>query len=199
MGNGHRAEIIDVLAQGERSVEDLACEIGQSVANTSHHLQRLALCGLVQSRRDGTWIFYSLADERVCHLWSSMREVAASHVTEFTPVGDAYFGDRATIAMIKASDLASKITAGRVVVLDVRPAREFAAGHIAGARSVPHDQLIARASELPRSREIIAYCRGPYCRYADDAVRVLISMGYRARRLDEGFPEWRLHGFPVEA
>ena len=196
MGNGHRAEIVDVLAQGERSVEDLAAEIGQSVANTSHHLRLLADVGLLQTRRDGTRIFYRLASDRVGELWSALREVAVEHVAEIEVLADQYLGTRDGVEQITAAELAARLAKGRVVVLDVRPADEFAAGHIAGARSVPFDELPDLVASLPRSREIVAYCRGPYCVYADDAVRLLRSRGLRARRLDTGFPEWHRARLP---
>lgn len=198
LGNGHRAELVDVLAQGARSVEQLATEIGQSVANTSHHLQRLAAAGLVRSRRDGNRVVYSLSGSRVGELWAALREVAAEHVASVEVLGAAYLGDRAGVEMVTAAELAERIDRGRVVVLDVRPEIEYEAGHIPGARSMPIDELADRLDRLPRSREIVAYCRGPYCVYADDAVRLLRAEGYRARRLDVGLPEWRNSGRPIE-
>lgn len=198
LGNGHRAEIVDVLAQGERSVEDLAGEIGQSVANTSHHLRLLADCGLLLTRRDGTRIYYRLASERVAELWAALRDVAVEHVAEIEVLADAYLGARDGVEQITAVELADRLARGRVVVLDVRPADEYAAGHIAGARSAPFDELPDLIGALPRSREIVAYCRGPYCVYADDAVRLLQSRGLRARRLDTGYPEWRRDRLPTE-
>jgi rhodanese-related sulfurtransferase len=197
LGNGHRAEIVDVLAQGERSVEDLATEIGQSVANTSHHLRLLSDAGLVQTRRDGTRIFYRLTNERVAELWAAVRDVAAEHVATVEVFADRYLGDRGEVETITAPQLAERLEKGRVVVLDVRPRREYAAGHVRGARSAPVDELPSVVQSLPR-REIVAYCRGPYCVYADDAVRFLRSRGFRARRLDTGFPEWRRAGFPSD-
>jgi DNA-binding transcriptional ArsR family regulator/rhodanese-related sulfurtransferase len=197
LGNGRRAEIVDVLAQSERSVEDLAAEIGQSVANTSHHLQQLAAAGLVKRRREGTWIFYRLASERVEQLWAALRDVAAEHVVEVTVLSDGYLGDRSGIELVTADELAERLTKGRVVVLDVRPQPEFDAAHIDGARSIPYTELESRLHELPRSSEIVAYCRGPYCVYADDAVRLLKVEGFKARRLDDGLPEWKRAGRAV--
>jgi rhodanese-related sulfurtransferase/DNA-binding HxlR family transcriptional regulator len=197
LGSGRRAEIVDVLAQGERSVDEIADEISQSVANTSQHLQVLARAGLVRSRRQGTHVFYRLASERVEDLWAAVREVAARHVAEVSVLADEYLGERAEIEHVSAAELERRLARGDVVVLDVRPEREYAAGHISGARSAPLDELDLLAEKLPRRREIVAYCRGPYCVYADDAVRLLRARGLRARRLDVGYPEWRRAGLPT--
>lgn len=198
LGSGRRAEIVDVLAQGERSVDELANEISQSVANTSQHLQVLARAGLVRSRREGTRIIYRLASDRVAELWAAVRDVAVRHVAEVSVLADEYLGERDGVEQLSAEELALRLERGDVVVLDVRPEREFRAGHIAGARSVPVDQLEVFAGELPKRREVVAYCRGPYCVYADDAVRLLRSRGLKARRLDVGYPEWQRAGLPVE-
>jgi rhodanese-related sulfurtransferase len=198
LGNGRRAEIVDVLAQGERSVEQLGEEIGQSVANTSHHLQVLARAGLVRSRREGTRIYYRLAGERVGDLWAAVREVAERHVAEVGVLADEYIGERDEVEQLSAEELEQRLARDQVVLLDVRPEPEYEAGHIAGARSAPLDELPELLSKLPRRREIVAYCRGPYCVYADDAVRLLRERGLKARRLDVGFPEWRRAGLPVE-
>jgi rhodanese-related sulfurtransferase/DNA-binding MarR family transcriptional regulator len=199
LGSGRRAEIVDVLAQGERSVDDLAGEIGHSVANTSQHLQVLARAGLVRTRREGNRIFYRLASERVAELWAAVRDVAVRHVAEVSVLADDYLGDRSEVEPLSAAELAERLARDDVVVLDVRPETEYRAGHIAGARSAPLTSLDALAPKLPRRREIVAYCRGPYCVYADDAVRLLRARGLKARRLDVGFPEWRRAGLPVEA
>jgi rhodanese-related sulfurtransferase len=198
LGNGRRAEIVDVLAQGERSVEEVAAEIGQSVANTSHHLRSLADTGLLRSRRDGQRIIYRLTSDRVADLWAALRDVAATHVADVGVLADAYLGARDTVEEVTADELADRLGRGRAVVVDVRPALEYEAGHIAGARSIPIDDLEATADDLPRSREIIAYCRGPYCVYADDAVRLLRRRGFKARRLDTGYPEWARAGLPTD-
>jgi rhodanese-related sulfurtransferase/DNA-binding HxlR family transcriptional regulator len=198
LGNGRRAEIVDVLAQGERSVEQLSEEIGQSVANTSHHLQVLARAGLVRSRREGTRIYYRLAGERVGDLWAAVRDVAVRHVAEVGVLADEYIGERDEVEQLSAEELEQRLARDQVVLLDVRPEPEYEAGHIAGARSAPLDELPELLSKLPRRREIVAYCRGPYCVYADDAVRLLRERGLKARRLDVGFPEWRRAGLPVE-
>lgn len=198
LGSGRRAEIVDLLAQGERSVEEIANEISQSVANTSQHLHVLARAGLVRSRREGTRVFYRLASERVADLWAAVRDVAVRHVAEVSVLADEYLGERNGVEQVSAAELQGRLTRGQVVVLDVRPEPEYAAGHIAGARSAPLPALESIAAKLPKRREIVAYCRGPYCVYADDAVRLLRQRGLKARRLDVGFPEWRRAGRPVE-
>jgi rhodanese-related sulfurtransferase/predicted transcriptional regulator len=198
LGSGRRAEIVDVLAQGERSVDEVAGEIGQSLANTSHHLRLLARSGLVRSRRDGARVVYRLASDRVGELWAAVREVAADHVAEVSVLAGEYLGDRDGIEQVSADELAERVARGQVVVLDVRPRVEYEAGHIAGAMSAPIETFEAQTPKLPPRGDVIAYCRGPYCVYADDAVRVLRARGVRARRLDVGFPEWRRAGLPVE-
>jgi rhodanese-related sulfurtransferase len=199
LGSGRRAEIVDLLAQGERPVEEIAKEISQSVANTSQHLQVLARAGLVRSRREGTRVFYRLASDRVGDLWVGIRDVAVRHVAEVNQLADEYLGERDGVEQVSASELEQRLARGDVVVLDVRPEPEYRAGHIAGARSAPLAALTALAPKLPRRREIVAYCRGPYCVYANDAVRQLRERGLNARRLDVGLPEWRRAGRPVEA
>ena len=198
LGSGRRAEIVDVLAQGERSVEEIATEIEQSFANTSHHLQLLLRAGLVRQRREGTRIYYRLASDRVGDLWAAVREVAERHVAEVHVLADDYLGERDGVEQIAADQLQARLAKGSVIVLDVRPGPEYRAGHIPGALSAPLGSLDAVAATLSKRREIVAYCRGPYCVYADDAVRLLQERGLKARRLDVGFPEWRRAGRPVE-
>jgi rhodanese-related sulfurtransferase/DNA-binding transcriptional ArsR family regulator len=198
LGSGRRAEIVDVLAQGERSVEEIATEIDQSLANTSHHLQLLLRAGLVRSRREGTRIYYRLASDRVGDLWAAVREVAERHVAEVHVLADDYLGERDGVEQIAADQLQARLADGSVVVVDVRPEPEYRAGHISGALSAPLESLGAVAAKLRKRREVVAYCRGPYCIYADDAVRLLKERGLKARRLDVGFPEWRRAGRPVE-
>lgn len=198
LGNGRRAELVDVLAQGERPVEALADEIGQSVANTSHHLQHLLRAGLVCTRRDGTHIYYSLATPRVAELWAAVRDVANSQVAEIDRLAAAYLGDRSRLETISREELAQRVHDGDVVVLDVRPEPEYRAGHITGAVSLPIKEITRRLRTIPKDRQVVAYCRGPFCVYADDAVRALRRRGYRAARLDEGYPEWARAGLPVE-
>ena len=198
LGSGRRAEIVDLLAQGERSVDEVANEISQSVANTSQHLHVLARAGLVRSRREGTRVFYRLASERVGDLWAAVRDVAVNHVAEVNQLADEYLGERDGVEHVSAEELQVRLARGDVVLLDVRPDPEYKAGHIPGAQSVPLDALASLAPKLPRRRPIVAYCRGPYCVYADDAVRLLQARGLKARRLDVGLPEWRRAGLPIE-
>ena len=199
VASGRRAEIVDVLSQGERSVEDVAHEIGQTVANTSHHLRAMARAGVLTTRRDGTRIFYALASERVAELWAAIRDVADEHVAGFERLAAAYMGERDGVEVVDRTELAARLSRGEVVVLDVRPEAEYLAGHIAGARSVPVAELRRQLRALPKDAEVVAYCRGPYCVYADDAVRELNRKGFRARRLVDGFPEWKRAGLPVAA
>jgi rhodanese-related sulfurtransferase/DNA-binding HxlR family transcriptional regulator len=199
LGSGRRAEIVDVLAQGERSVEELAGEISQSLANTSQHLQVLARTGLVRSRREGTRVYYRLASEHVGDVWAAVRDIAVRHVAEVSVLADEYLGERDGVEQLSAEELERRLALGQVVVLDVRPEPEYRAGHIAGARSTPLDELPSLLVQLPRRREFVAYCRGPYCVYADEAVRALTRSGHRARRLEDGFPEWKRAGLPVAA
>jgi rhodanese-related sulfurtransferase len=197
LANGRRAEIVDVLAQGERHVEDLADEIGQSVANTSFHLRVLAGAGLVVTRRERTRIYYRLASDRVGELWAAVREVAAAHVEQLDDLAAAYLGDRDQLEQISRDELARRLDAGDVVVIDVRPAVEYESGHIAGARSIPVDKLARQLRHLPDRVEVVAYCRGPYCVFADDAVRLLRRRGRTARRLEDGYTEWRHAQLPT--
>ncbi len=199
LGSGRRAEIVDLLAQGPRSVEEIASEIDQSVANTSHHLHALARGGVVRSTKDGTRVIYRLAGPAVLALWRSLREVAAEHVGEVDRLARDYLGDLDGLEPVPRAELARRLRRGDVVVLDVRPAPEFEAGHIAGARWIPIAELGRRLKEIPKSRQVVAYCRGRYCVFADEAVRVLRRKGYRALRLEDGFPEWRDEGLPVSA
>lgn len=194
--NGRRAELVDVLAQGERAVEALAGQIGQSVANTSQHLQVLARAGLVTSRRDGNRVLYRLADEQVEALWETLRAVAAANVSGVRLAAEEYLGDRDGLEQVSRDELARRLGAG-VLVWDVRPASEYEAGHVPGAVSVPPGEVQRRLDDVPDDVEVVAYCRGRFCVYADDAVRALVAAGRRAVRLDEGFPEWRRAGLPV--
>jgi rhodanese-related sulfurtransferase len=197
IANGRRAEILDVLAQGPRSVDEIAGEIDQSIANTSHHLRLLARSGLLRSQRDGTRILYRLAGPRVLDLWRTLRAVAAEQMGEVDRLAEDYLGKREGLEPVQPKDLLRRLRRGDVTVLDVRPTAEFHAGHIAGARSIPIDELSKRLKELRSSQQIVAYCRGPYCVFADDAVRLLQRKGFNASRLQDGFPEWRDAGHPI--
>ncbi|HEX6660028.1 MAG TPA: metalloregulator ArsR/SmtB family transcription factor [Ilumatobacter sp.] len=196
--NGRRAELIDVLAQGERHVDDLAAVIHQSVANTSFHLRALATAGLVTTRRAGTRIYYRLASDRVVELWAATRDVAAAHLDNLDELVRDYLGDRSLLDEVGRDELTARLARGDVVVIDVRPEAEYAAGHIAGARSIPIERLAASIKDLPAELEVVAYCRGPYCVFAHDAVRLLRRRGRRARRLQDGYPEWQRASLPVE-
>jgi rhodanese-related sulfurtransferase len=197
LASGRRAEIVELMAQGERSVEEIAVEIDQSVANTSFHLRALVRGGLLETRREGTRIYYRLASDRVAELWAAMRAVAGERIAGLDRLAAAYLGEREGIELIGREELASRLRRGEVVVLDVRPEPEFRAGHIAGARSIPVAELRRQLRTLPEDTEVVAYCRGPYCVYADDAVRQLRRRGFRARRLEDGYPEWQRAGHPV--
>src|SRR5207247_3355542 len=197
LANGRRLEIVDVLANGERTVERLAAETGLSVANASQHLQVLREVGLVRRRRDGTRIYYELRDAEVFDLWRNLRSVAAQHRAEVSKLADAYLGARDSLEPVTRVELLRRLKRGEDVVVDVRPAEEFAAGHLPPAISIPLAELRRRLRELPRDKEVVAYCRGPYCAFADKAVRVLHQAGFRVRRLVDGLPEWRAAGLPV--
>ena len=198
LGTGRRAQLVDVLAQGERSVDELAREIGQSVANTSHHLKTLSAAGLVESRRAGNRAFYRLSSPLVEQAWDTLRALAAAQVEQFDALAAAYLGNRDEVPMMSREDLGARV-AGGAVVLDVRPAAEYAAGHIPGALSTPpaHLQDLDGLLPLLPTGEVIAYCRGEFCVFADDAVRALLAAGRPAWRLEDGFPQWRRAGLPV--
>jgi rhodanese-related sulfurtransferase/DNA-binding MarR family transcriptional regulator len=198
ISNPHRIELLDLLAQGERSVEELAREAAVPIANASQHLQALRRAQLVEVRRDGLYQIYRLADERVFQLIQVLRELADARFAEIDRLIEAYLRDRQELEAIDAPTLLRRMADEDLVVLDVRPASEFRSGHIAGALSIPVDELERRVGELPRDRDVIAYCRGPYCVYSDEAVALLRERGFRATRLDTGLPDWRAAGFPVE-
>lgn len=194
---GRRVEIVDLLAQGERSVEEVAGEIGQSMANASHHLRALARAGLVRSRRDGTRIYYRLAGVEVEELWSALRKVAEADRDDLARLAGAYLGPVDDLEVMGRDELLRRLRAGAVTVLDVRPVSEYRAGHIPGARSVPLDELPEIIGKLPTDLDVVAYCRGPYCVFAPAAVRALRRAGFTAERMEDGFPEWRRAGLPV--
>jgi rhodanese-related sulfurtransferase/DNA-binding transcriptional ArsR family regulator len=194
----HRLEILDLLAQGERTVESLATEMDLSLANTSQHLQTLRQATLVDSRKEGLFVFYRLSDPAVFDLSKAVRTVAEHQLADLERLVREHFGNRTDAEPVEMDELMRRLRSKAVVVLDTRPPNEYAAGHIAGAVSVPVDSLQKQLRRLPKGREYVAYCRGPYCVYADRAVEILTSQGRRARRLREGFPEWRAAGLPVE-
>jgi rhodanese-related sulfurtransferase/DNA-binding transcriptional ArsR family regulator len=194
----YRIEILELLAQSPRTVESLAGEIGLSMGNASAHLQALREARLVESRKDGLYVHYSLADEAVADLLHAMRGVAERRLAEMDRLVKTYLGGRESLESIGFDELAARVRAGAVVVVDVRPRSEYEAGHIAGAISIPHDEIARRLAELPRGKAIVAYCRGPYCVFADEAVRTLRSNRRKALRLEGGFPEWRAARRPVE-
>lgn len=197
IANPHRLEILDVLAQGERTVESVATETGLSVANASRHLQQLRQAQLVATRREGLFVHYRLAGPEVISLVLSLRHTGERHLAEVDRVVRDFLGDRGGFEPVTQGELAERMNTGEVVVLDVRPEQEYTAGHIAGARSMPVVDLTARIAELPRDREYVAYCRGPYCVYSDEAVALLRANGRNAQRLTDGYPEWWLAGRPV--
>jgi rhodanese-related sulfurtransferase/DNA-binding MarR family transcriptional regulator len=198
LSSPRRLEIVDLLAQGERTVEEIAGETSMSVASASQHLQALKAARMVESRREGLYIHYRLAGEDVFRTWQAVRNLAESHLSEVDGVVEAYLGDRDALEAVDASDLLERLREGSVVVLDVRPEEEYRAGHIPGALCVPVDALEATLKSLPRDRDVVAYCRGPYCVFSDEAVAFLRARGYQARRLRQGLPDWRAAGMPVE-
>ena len=198
LANGRRAELVDLLAQGERSVEDAAAEIGQTVANTSQHLRVLARAGVATSQRDGNRVLYRLAGDRIEALWEALRAVATAHVAGLDRLAADYLGDRNGLEQVGRSELARRLDDDDgLVVWDVRPSSEFAAGHVPGAVSVPPAEIRRRLEDVPDGTDVVAYCRGPFCVFADDAVRQLTGRGHHALRLEDGFPEWRRAGRPV--
>jgi rhodanese-related sulfurtransferase/DNA-binding HxlR family transcriptional regulator len=196
MGKGFaspvRLELLDLLAQAPRTVQELARASEQSAANASQHLQALQAAGLVSRRRERTSVRYALAVEEVLALWLALRGASAARLAEVERAAREYLGEE--VEAIGRDELVTRLRRGDVVLIDVRPGEEFAAGHITGARSIPIDELERRLSELPQDREVIAYCRGPFCAYAHQAVRTLKNAGRRARRLDDGWPEWKHSG-----
>ncbi len=197
LGHGSRLELLDYLAQGERSVEDLAQVAGLSIANTSKHLQQLKAAGLVQARRDGKHIRYTLGDERVLDVLGVLRDIAAAHLDAVEDLVGTYLRGRDALEPVPAQDLLDRVRAGLVTVLDVRPPEEYAQGHVAGALNVPLERLQERLRDLPPDREVVAYCRGPWCVLSFEAVARLRQAGFTARRLEDGLPEWRRAGLPV--
>lgn len=197
LASARRLELLDLLCQGERSVEALARATGMSVTNTSQHLHVLRGARLVDARKDGTRVIYRVADDGVSRFFIALRDLAHARLAEVELLVRRYFEDRGQLEPVSRAELLERAKRHDVVVLDVRPAAEYASGHVAGAVSIPLEQLEHRLGSLPRDAEIVAYCRGPYCLLAPRAVELLRERGFRARRLEDGFPEWRLAGLPV--
>ena len=198
LANPHRLELLELLAQGERTVEDLAQETMLPIANASQHLQVLRAAQLVTVRRDGLYAHYQLADERVFRAWQALRDLGQSQLAEIDRLAHSFMKDRSVLQPVRAEELLKRLHDGTSIVLDVRPTLEYQSGHIQGARSIPVDELEKRLKELPRNRAVIAYCRGPFCVFADEAVALLRKHGYEAHRLVEGLPDWQMRGLPIE-
>jgi ArsR family transcriptional regulator len=199
LGHAHRLELLEYVAQGERSVERLAEISGLSVANASQHLKHLRLGGFVRSRRDGKRVLYSLADGPILSLLAALRTYAERNRAEVGKIVSDYFHRLDELEPVSRKELARRLKARTVVVLDVRPQDEFELGHLPGAVNIPVDELKRRLAELPKKQEIVAYCRGPYCVFSFEAVAILRRRGYTVRRLEEGFPEWKAAGLAIEA
>jgi rhodanese-related sulfurtransferase/DNA-binding transcriptional ArsR family regulator len=199
LAHAHRLELLEQLAQGERSVEMLAQRTGLSVANASQHLQQMRRAGIVAARREGKFVFYALSDEAVLDLLSALRRIAERNSAEVERVIRGYFDDRDRMEPVSRTQLPAKMRAGAVTVLDVRPPDEFALGHLPRALNIPLRELEARLAELDPDHEIIPYCRGPYCVLSYEAVAALRARGFKVRRLEDGLPEWRAAGLPVIA
>jgi ArsR family transcriptional regulator len=197
LAHAHRLDLLEHLAQGERSVEVLADRTGLSIANASQHLQHMRRAGLVANRRDGKFVYYRLADDAVLDLLAALRRIAERNVAEVDRLVRSYFNDRDSLEPISRAELLQRSRDGAVTVLDVRPEDEFALGHLPGAVNIPLRALEARLSELDPSQEIVAYCRGPYCVLSYEAVAALRKRGFKVRRLEDGLPEWRAAGLPV--
>ncbi len=198
LANPHRLEIVELLAQGESSVEQIALQTSLSIANASQHLQVLKTARLVDITRQGNFIHYRLANSNVFKAWKALRELGVERIATIEKLVKDFRQSKFRLESVTINDLFRKIESGKVAILDVRPEAEFNKGHIAGAISIPIDQLAARLKELPKRNGIIAYCRGPFCVFADEAVSILTKAGYKVTRLKEGFPDWQLEGLPVE-
>jgi rhodanese-related sulfurtransferase len=199
LGSGPRLEILDLLCQGPRGVEAIADEVEQSVANTSHHLQALRRAGLVDAERDGVRIVYRVAADDVTVFFGVLRRVGEARLAEIERITQQFLHERNALHPVDRDELAARVQRGEVTLLDVRPSDEFAAGHLPGAISIPLAELQRRLGELPKRKQIVAYCRGPFCVMAIDAVELLRSKGYRAVRMEDGVAEWRARGLSVEA
>jgi rhodanese-related sulfurtransferase len=198
MANSRRLEIIDLLGQGEKSVDQLAKETHMSTANTSQHLQVLKGANLVEVRREGNFIYYRLAHEEIYKSWQTMRQLGLERIAEMEKIIKEFREQRNVLEEVKIDDLLTRMKSKNIVLLDVRPTTEYDAGHIPGAINIPIEDLSLRLKKLSKNKEYVAYCRGPFCVFADEAVSLLIKKGFRAKRLTEGFPDWKIKGLPVE-
>lgn len=199
LASGNRLELLEFLAQGERSVDALAKLADLTVANTSRHLQVLRHAGLVETRKEGPFVHYKVSGDGVVRLLAALQEVAQHNVAEVQRIVDTYLMSKDSMEPVSMNQLAQRIAQGLVTVLDVRPREEYEAGHLPGAINVPLAELDEQAQQMPRDREVIAYCRGPFCVLSFEAVARLRAKGYTAKRLDNGFPEWKVAGLPVES
>jgi ArsR family transcriptional regulator len=197
LGHAHRLELLEQLAQGERTVEVLADRTGLSIANASQHLQQMRRAGLVTNRRDGKFVYYRLADDAVLEVLAALRRIAEQNLAEVEHVVRSYFDERDSLEPVSRAELVQRSRAGTVTILDVRPEDEFALGHLPGALNIPLRELEARLGEIDPGQEVVAYCRGPYCVLSYEAVAALRARGFKARRLEDGLPEWRVAGLPV--
>lgn len=198
LGNPKRLEIIDLLAQGEKTVEKISNETGMSVANASQHLQVLKASNLVEIKRQGNFIIYRLANDKVSLIWQFLREIGTERIAEIEKVVNDFRSQKKGLESVTIDELLKRMDKHNVVVIDVRPTEEYEAGHISKAISIPIDQLAKKLKDLPKNKEIIAYCRGPFCVFADEATELLLKKKFNAKRLEEGFPDWKLRGLPVE-
>ncbi len=198
MANPHRLEIIELLAQGEFSVEQIADQTSLSIANASQHLQVLKVAQLVEINRQGNFIYYRLSNSNVFKAWKALRELGVERIAAIDKVVKEFRKSKFDFETVTIDGLIERLDSGKVTILDVRPESEYKQGHIAHAISIPIDELSKRLKELPKRTEIIAYCRGPFCVYADEAVNILTKAGYKATRLEEGFPDWKLQDLPIE-
>lgn len=197
LAHGNRLQLLELIAQGERSVDALAAMTGMTVANASQHLQALRQAGLVAARKEGQRVYYSVAGTDVLALCAGLRGVAEARVAEVERLVRDFIGDRDELEAVPAGELLERAKQGLVTVLDVRPPEEFAAGHLPGAVNIPIERLESELAKLPKRREVVAYCRGPYCLMSFEAVTKLRKRGWKARRLENGFPEWKAAGLPV--
>ena len=192
MANSHRLEIVDLLGQGEKSVEEIANETSMSIANTSQHLQMLKAANLVEIRREGNFIHYKLAHDEIYRSWQMLRELGVNHIAEMEKLVRDFREKRNSLEAIRMDELMTRMKSKNVVVLDVRPATEFKDGHIPGAINIPIEELSTRIKKLQKNKEYVAYCRGPFCVFADDAVQLLTKKGFKAKRMYEGYPDWKI-------